>query len=416
MIVNPGNARLRARTVGIADPGPLETYLPREGASAFLKRGDGLIGIGEVARFATDSLDAADIWWGEFSQTIEHETELYGHYGTGPVAFGSFAFDPDHSAEPSVLIVPEIVIGRREGVSWMTRLGHGSFLDEALPPRQAAPQGPTELSWSDGAMSGVDWELLVAEAVKLLRQGELEKIVLARDLVASALEPLDPRWIVERLGAHYPNTWTFLVDGLMGATPEMLVRRRGGLATSRVLAGTIRRGTADEDATRLSAALASSSKNQREHAFAVDSIAATLAPFCSGMNVPEAPSVLELPNVLHLATDVTGVVHEGVTSLALAAAVHPSAAVCGTPTHVARDLINELENLDRGRYAGPVGWIDSAGDGEWALALRSGHIHQATPNEIQLFAGAGIVADSDPAEELAETVAKFRPMRDALSR
>lgn len=388
-------------------------YLPREQASAFIRRGDGIIGIGEVARFTTDSLDAADIWWSEFAASIEHETELYGQYGTGPIAFGSFAFDPDHSAEPSVLVVPEWTIGRRDGHSWCTRLGYGSLPDD-LPERQAVPMAPGELSWSDGSMSGVDWELMVAEAVRLLNGGELEKIVLARDLIARAAEPIDPRWLVERLSTTYPSTYTFLVDGLVGATPEMLVRRRGGLATSRVLAGTIRRGTDDENA-RLAEALRSSSKNQREHEFAVASVAESLAPFCSGMNVPEQPSVLELPNVLHLATDITGVVTDEVTSLAIAAAVHPSAAVCGTPTHVALELINELENLDRGRYAGPVGWIDAAGDGEWALALRSGQIHATTPEEIQIFAGAGIVADSNPHEELAETIAKFRPMRDALS-
>ncbi|MGJ6980062.1 isochorismate synthase [Aestuariimicrobium soli] len=413
MIVNPGSARLRARTVAIPDPGPLEMYLPREHGSAFVRRGDGIIGIGEVARFATDSLDAADIWWSEFAGTIEHETELYGQYGTGPIAFGSFAFDPDRSAEPSVLVVPEWTIGRREGHCWCTRLGYGNLPDE-MPERQPAPMSPGEVSWSDGSMSGVDWELMVAEAVRLLNGGEVDKIVLARDLIARAAGPIDPRWLVERLSTSYPSTYTFLVDGLVGATPEMLVRRRGGLATSRVLAGTIRRGTGDEN-TRLAEALRSSSKNQREHEFAVASVAESLAPFCSGMNVPEQPSILELPNVLHLATDITGVVNDDVTSLGLAAAVHPSAAVCGTPTHVALDLINELENLDRGRYAGPVGWIDAAGDGEWALALRSGQIHAATPEEIQIFAGAGIVADSSPHEELAETIAKFRPMRDALS-
>ncbi|WP_022910992.1 isochorismate synthase [Aestuariimicrobium kwangyangense] len=413
MILNPGSARLRARTVAIPDPGPLETYLPRDGASAFLRKGDGIVGIGEVARFATDSLDAADIWWTEFSATIEHETELYGQYGTGPVALGSFAFDPDHSNEPSVLVVPEVVIGRRDGQSWYTRLGYGRLVDDP-PERQPAPEAPGELSWSDGAMSGVDWELMVGEAVKMLNRGELEKIVLARDLIARASGPIDPRWVVERLTISYANTWTFLLDGLLGATPEMLVRRRGGLATSRVLAGTIRRGT-DDEASRLAEALRSSSKNLREHEYAVRSVAERLAPFCSGMNVPEAPSILELPNVLHLATDITGAVVDNVTALALAAAVHPSAAVCGSPTHVALDLINELETLDRGRYAGPVGWIDTAGDGEWALALRSGQIHQATPNEIQIYAGAGIMSDSNPAEELAETIAKFRPMRDALS-
>jgi menaquinone-specific isochorismate synthase len=130
--------------------------------------------------------------------------------------------------------------------------------------------------------------------------------------------------------------------------------------------------------------------------------------------VPEAPYVLQLPNVLHLATDVTGVVENGASSLALAAALHPSAAVCGTPTEQARALIGELEHLDRERYAGPVGWIDASGDGEWAIALRCGLISQTDPQQIRLFAGCGIVAGSDPAAELAESRAKLVPMRDAL--
>jgi menaquinone-specific isochorismate synthase len=133
------------------------------------------------------------------------------------------------------------------------------------------------------------------------------------------------------------------------------------------------------------------------------------------MNVPDAPYVLELPNVLHLATDVTGVAHPGASALALAAALHPTAAVCGTPTDAARSAIAELEQLDRERYAGPVGWIDASGDGEWAIALRCGQISETDPRQIRLFAGCGIVAGSDPGEELAESNAKLVPMRDALS-
>ena len=413
---SPRLPRLRARTVAITDPGPLERYLPPRGGTAFLRRGDGVVGIGEVARFETDSLDAADIWWSEFVAEIDKETEFPGVSGTGPLAVGSFAFDPDHSAQASVLIVPAVIIGRRGSTSWVTRLCRDDNFPDEVPPIEAPPARPTEVAWADGALTGPAWEGVVADVVSRIRAGEADKVVLARDLVASALEPLDARWLVDRLVTTYGDCWTYLVDGLVGATPEMLLRRTGKLALSRVLAGTIRRSSGDaEDTARLATALTSSNKDVSEHEFAVASVAEALGPFCSGVHVPESPYVLRLPNVMHLATDITGVTDSGHTSLALAAALHPSAAVCGTPTHVARQVITEIERLDRGRYAGPVGWIDAQGDGEWAIALRCGYIDPASPNDIRLFAGCGVVADSVPEEELAETVAKFIPMRDALT-
>jgi menaquinone-specific isochorismate synthase len=201
---------------------------------------------------------------------------------------------------------------------------------------------------------------------------------------------------------------------MFGATPEMLVRRERGLVTSRVLAGTIRRTGDDDRDLALAATLARSSKDLEEHEYAVRSVADALEPHCSSMNVPEAPFVLHLPNVMHLATDVAGVVHDATTvsSLQLAASLHPSAAVGGTPTADAVRLIDEIEGMDRGRYAGPVGWMDTNGDGDWAIALRSAEIDG---NTVRLFAGCGIVADSDPEAELAEAQAKFVPVRDSLT-
>jgi menaquinone-specific isochorismate synthase len=249
--------------------------------------------------------------------------------------------------------------------------------------------------------------------VARINAGELEKVVLARDLVATGQQDVDVRWPLRRLAEGYPMCWTFHVDGLFGATPEMLVRRERGLVTSRVLAGTIRRTGDDAHDLGLAAALARSSKDLEEHEYAVRSVADALDPHCSSMNVPEAPFVLHLPNVMHLATDVAGVVHDAqtVSSLQLAEALHPSAAVGGTPTATATDLISEIEGMDRGRYAGPVGWMDAAGDGEWGIALRSAEIAGPT---VRLFAGCGIVGDSDPEAELAESQAKFVPVRDAL--
>ena len=335
--------------------------------------------------------------------------------GSGLVCFGSFAF----ADEPgdSLLVVPEIIVGRRGTTTWLTTISPaGTDQPEQAPAIAEAddPTPPADVAFADGALDGERWMTVVADAVARINAGDLEKVVLARDLIATADAPIDVRWPLRRLTEMYPMCWTFHVDGLFGATPEMLVRRERGLVTSRVLAGTIRRTGDDDRDLALAATLARSSKDLEEHEYAVRSVADALDPHCSSMNVPEAPFVLHLPNVMHLATDVAGVVHDAATvsSLQLAEALHPSAAVGGTPTPVATALIAQIEGMDRGRYAGPVGWMDSSGDGEWGIALRSASVEDRT---VRLFAGCGIVADSDPEAELAESQAKFVPVRDALS-
>ncbi len=330
--------------------------------------------------------------------------------GSGLLAFGSFAYadQPGHSA----LVVPSVIVGRRGDLAWVTTVGRGSLEPAPRLAEQEPVNLPGEVLFSDGAMSGASWELVVADAVRRIRAGSLDKVVLARDLVAELDEDLDVRAPLARLAERYPACWTFHVDGLFGATPEMLVRRERGLVTSRVLAGTIRRTGDDEHDLALAATLARSSKDLEEHEFAVRSVADALAPYCLSMNVPESPFVLHLPNVMHLATDVTGVLDDATSSLGLAAALHPSAAVGGTPTTDAVALIAELEGMNRGRYAGPVGWMDVNGDGEWGIALRSA---EYDGKRVRLFAGCGIVADSEPASELAEAAAKFIPVRDALT-
>ncbi|HEV2928977.1 MAG TPA: isochorismate synthase [Propionibacteriaceae bacterium] len=406
--------QLRVRTVAIDDPGPLLALLPAEDAYAWVRHGDGLVAFGEAARHKPASISEAEEWFADLVAGSEVVAELdHGPAGAGLVAFGSFLFDPERSAGQSTLMVPQTVIGRRHGRSWLTRIGPDpDARPEVVPARP--PEPPSGIRFLPGALDEVTWLAAVAEGVRRIAAGQLDKVVLARELLARAENDLDLRWLAERLAANYSQCWTYLVDGLVGASPEMLVKREAGLAVSRVLAGTIQRTGDDDHDLNLAAALAKSSKDLNEHEYAVASVARALSPFCSAMNVPEAPYVLELPNVLHLATDVTGVVEGGVSSLALAAALHPTAAVCGTPTEPARALIGELEHLDRERYAGPVGWIDASGDGEWAIALRCGLISETDPQQIRLFAGCGIVAGSDPAAELAESRAKLVPMRDAL--
>jgi menaquinone-specific isochorismate synthase len=226
--------------------------------------------------------------------------------------------------------------------------------------------------------------------------------------------PVDVRWPLQQLAAGYPGCWTFSVDGLVGATPEMLVRLRDGRASSRVLAGTLRRSGDSTQDERRSLALGRSIKELEEHGYGVRSVVEALAPHCGTIDVPSAPFVLDLPNVMHLATDVTGLVADGSTSLELLASLHPSAAVCGAPTVTARELIREIEALRRGRYAGPVGWLDARGDGEWGIALRCAEIDAGDTARLRLFAGCGIVDGSRPADELAESSAKLVAMRSAL--
>lgn len=388
--------------------------LPDRGPLCWLRRGDGIVGWGEAAAIRTDGVDRfadADAWWSAITARAVVRDDVR-RPGSGLVAFGSFAFAD--SPGDSTLVVPEIVVGRRGTTTWLTTVSSGGLDVEGHLAPVDPVRAPRGISFADGALDGERWMSAVADAVARINAGDLEKVVLARDLVATAEDDIDVRWPLQRLAEDYPMCWTFHVDGLFGATPEMLVRRERGLVTSRVLAGTIRRTGDDDHDLALAAALARSSKDLEEHEYAVRSVADALEPYCSSFNVPESPFVLHLPNVMHLATDVAGVVDDSrpVSSLRLAEALHPSAAVGGTPTDVAVALISEIEGMDRGRYAGPVGWMDAAGDGEWGLALRSGSIEG---NTVRLFAGCGIVGASDPEAELAETQAKFVPVRDAVA-
>ncbi|WP_375425586.1 isochorismate synthase MenF [uncultured Friedmanniella sp.] len=417
---DPAPPSLRVRTVEIDDPGALPALLPGDGGFAWVRHGEGVVGWGEAVRHKPTGIADAEEWWAELAGSVVVEAELADPpAGAGLLAFGSFVFDPD-SAGRSTLVVPAVVVGRRAGRAWLTRIGTAFGEPPSLEPA-AAPRPPSDLTYAGGALSVERWQQAVSEAVARIGAGRLDKVVLARDLMATSSTDLDLRWVLGRLSERYPSCWSYLVDGLVGATPEMLVRVEAGRVASRVLAGTVRRSVAPSPATqgradgRLGAALAGSSKDLEEHGYAVASVAGSLRPFCSALEVPEEPYVLELPNVLHLATDITGLVRPGSSSLSLAAALHPSAAVCGTPTAAARTLIAELEHLDRERYAGPVGWIDARGDGEWGIALRCGQLDETDPRRIRIFAGCGIVAGSDPEAELAESVAKLMPMREALA-
>jgi menaquinone-specific isochorismate synthase len=403
--------RLTVRSVAVADPGDLVARLPGPAALAWIRHGEGMVGWGEAARIALpageDMFTAGEKWLREqFDRAaVDDQVRVLG---SGPVAFGSFTFDP--TSDGSVLVVPAMMLGRRAGQAWLTSTG-----DQAsglLAPRPLRP--PSEVRWHDGSRSAPDWERAVATAVSRIKAGRLEKVVLSRDLYATTSADIDTRVLLARLAGRYPGCYTFACAGLVGATPELLISRQDADVNSLVLAGTIPRGRDAAEDAALGARLLGSAKDVAEHEYAVAGVRATLAPLCETLSVDPRPSLLRLANVQHLATRVRGRLAASGTEhsvLALVAALHPTGAVCGTPTETAMELIRELEGMDRGRYAGPVGWMDAQGNGEWCIALRCAEIEGS---RARLFAGCGIVAGSDPESELAEAQTKFRPMQFAL--
>jgi len=310
-----------------------------------------------------------------------------------------------------VLVVPRVLLGHRQGRTWLTVVGEPDVDPLTVLSPVPSPEPPAGVSWSEGSLTATQWQAAVRQAVAAIVAGDLDKVVLARDLVATTSAEVDQRVLLRRLADRYPSCWTFAVDGLVGATPELLVRRAGDAVLSRVLAGTVGRLGDDAADGEPADALLGSEKDLEEHELAVHSVAAVLARHCDRLDVPEQPTVLRLRNVQHLATDVTGHLADGSGVLDLAGALHPTAAVCGTPTDVAMQVIRELEGMDRGRYAGPVGWMGADGDGEFGIALRCAEVDG---RRLRLFAGCGIVAGSDADAELAEAQAKFVPVRDAL--
>ncbi|MEN9687672.1 MAG: hypothetical protein RL381_684 [Actinomycetota bacterium] len=397
-------------TTRIGEHLPLLDLLNSDSPVSWVRNGEGLVGWGVHATTKVSGrnrFDDAREWWHRQLETFSVANSVHGS-GTGPVLFSSFSFDRN---EESVLVIPRVIVGQRGSQSWITWIGDSAqpVLTETVP---SSSQGT--FTFSEGSISPTDWKERVAEAISRIEKSQVDKVVLARDISAHSSSAIEVQPILKKLAANYPATWTFAVDGLVGATPELLLRLSRGMVTSRVLAGTIPKTGDDEKDLALAASLARSSKDLEEHEYAVRSVAEALEPFCSSTNVPESPFVLHLANVMHLATDVTGALSESkqrIDAFSLLKSLHPSAAVCGTPRNIAFDIIDEIEGMNRGRYAGPVGWIDASGDGELGIALRTGQING---REIRIYAGCGIVAGSNPDKELEESAAKMIPMRSAL--
>jgi menaquinone-specific isochorismate synthase len=408
-VTDPAGLQFRVSTEEVDPISSLLPLLDAKRPLLFMRRGEGIAGIGEAARLVFRGPDrireAADAWRRIAAASMVRDE--VGRSGSGLIAFGAFAFADDSECE-SVLIVPRVVIGRRDGVSWVTRI------DEAADAVAATALGPEyRVVLQPGALSADGYRDAVATAIARILAGGVEKVVLARDLAGRLPEGGDLRRVLVDLALGYPDTWTFAVDGLIGSSPETLVRVNAGTVTARVLAGSAGRGADAEADSAAALALATSTKDLDEHRFAVESVLGALRSHVRGVAASELPFTLKLPNLWHLASDIEGALTDGSTALDLAAALHPTAAVAGTPRAAALKLIAELEPLDRCRYGGPVGWVDADGNGKWAIALRAAEVR--ADGAITAFAGAGIVAESDPDRELAETKLKFRPIVEAFA-
>lgn len=424
---------------------------------AWLREEDGVVGAGVAAAFnysphsedtAESRFAAAANWWEAVKKCaqVDDDTQLPG---SGLFAFGSFAFYPDSPAG-STLIIPQVLVAKRGNTAWLTRIENIQHPQPLAPeatdllhllqlraPAPSSPQSPwktatIEKIWE--TPSSVEWMAQVEHVIEKIRTGEARKVVLARMLNIEA-QDLDARSLVDSLHATYPSTWTFAVDGLIGASPEMLIAADlesagtdlsaadlssttsdsakimpSPLLKCRVLAGTLPKASPNPEENREAKQLENSAKDQLEHQYAVNSALTAL----SEMTQAEAglSYVLELPNLWHLATDITAHLQADYSIFDILGKLHPTAALGGAPRPAALKIIKDIEAGERARYGGPTGWIAGNSWGQWCVALRC--LKVDSPTRARAWAGAGIMADSQPRKELAETEAKFAPALQAL--
>ena len=426
----PPTSGLVART-RVLDTDPDLLAVAGDDGAVFVKERVGVAGVGVAATITAPrtggSADADCV--AEALAGIAHDDPV-NHPGSGPVAIGALPFAPD---EPGILVVPRIAVGRAEdGTRWVTTIAPpddqpsvaevdeiirrglgrqtgfardaGLDLDDAGPGRYSLRAERPATAWCEA----------VAEATARIRHGDAQKVVLARAVEITTDRPLAPSAVLDQLRRSYPASHLFSVEGFLGATPELLVARAGDRVMAHPMAGTAPRSGDPSADARLAASLLASSNTRAEHRHTIDMVHDTLLPWCSYLDEEAEPSVVAMANVQHLGTRLEGRLSSPAASvLELVAALHPTPAVGGTPRTEALALISELEQLDRGRYAGPVGWVDAAGNGTWAVGIRSAEIRGTT---ARLFAGVGVVADSDPASELAETRAKLQALLGAVIR
>lgn len=355
----------------------------------FVREGVGVAGRGDGLRVAPGDVTAA----------LEP-------FGPRAVAIGARPFTP--GADWDLVIPRHQVRVDDDGTAWETIIG------DDPPPPHVAIDTPGEIR-----IVPVDdpdrWCAAVDEATRRIRAGEADKIVLSREVRAEADGPLSPHRLAHRLRDRFPKCYVFSVDGLIGASPELLVRRQGAIVSALPMAGTARRSDDPAVDARRHAELFASTTYRHEHQVTIDMVHDTLLTFASYIDFEPEPTIVDLPNVAHLATHVEGrLSHPAATVLELQYALHPTPAVSGRPREAAIRLIGELEPRDRGHYAGTVGWTDATGDGDWAVSLRCAQIDPDDPRRARLQAGCGLVATSDAHTELAESEAKLQAMRSVL--
>lgn len=391
---------MRAHTRPLVDDVDLNDVAGGDGY-LFVRDGVGVAGRGVAARVPLANVPDALL-------KIDHDDEVGGVH---PIALGSIPFE---TGTPCELIIPQVVVGKAaDGRRWITTIDDATF-DPATS--HARPQ-PRAQSFTVAPLTDVNHYLdAVAAARDAVRDGALTKAVIAREVLVTSPEPIDVHAVLLRLKASFGSSYRYSIDGFIGASPELLVAVDGNVVRCHPLAGTTPRSGDPETDRRAAAELLASEKNQIEHRVVIDMIHDTLLPWCSYLDWQPEASIISVANVQHLGTAMEGRLSDPRPNvLDLVVALSPTPALGGFPREEALELIARVEGFTRGRYGGAVGWVNAAGDGTWAVAIRCAEFSDDR-RRARLVAGGGIVADSEPLSELAETQAKFQAMLSAIVR
>lgn len=393
---------MRALTRPLTEPVDLNDLAGGDGV-LFVRDGVGLAGLGVAARVTPEQ--AVDVLG---SISIEDQGAQ-----PGPVALGWVPFRPGTGGE---MVIPSLLIRKTpDGTQWVTTVEGGQ---EPPPPLLVSPRpAPRANSFTVAPLTPIDRYLdAVLAARDAVRSGQLTKAVIAREVEVASDSPIDVHAVLLRLRASFGSSYRYSMDGLIGASPELLVSVDGPVVRSHPLAGTApRTGDPSTDA-RVAGDLIASTKDQVEHRVVIDMIHDTLLPWCSYLDWEPEPSIVTVANVQHLGTAMEGRLSEPRPHvLELVRALCPTPALGGFPRSDALDLIDRVEAFDRGRYGGAVGWFDARGNGTWAVTIRCAEL-SPDRHSARLVAGGGIVAASEPSAELAETQAKLQAMLSAIVR